>query len=242
MERDASNGVEHLIAVPDSSLNELYELRHWPSLQFSQEAGRLWIKGLTLDQLHAIEVKTLTGLKVYEVNDPFLHERGHILPDIPKPRLKWRALESLLPVERPEYNFNYFGVEEELSIRLQRSTAGAPGSAHVVLLDHLEAYLSEAAAIRLKPLIWSIMGSKALLMGTPLLPIPGDVYWHNGALFLPEGYDLELPILRDEIRKKIAPDGNKHVFIHTDGRYWLASASGFTALSRSSFKRSFVNT
>ncbi len=151
--------------------------------------------------------------------------------------LVWMPLERGLPLDLPSFNHNYFGISEKLTIRLVPSEKEAEPAALLTPIHILRDYILTAPAVRLNPLSWVIIDDKALILGRPLLPLPGDSFWWGqGGVLLPTGLDWEWPVLEPTLLGELDPGQDNWLLWDRDGRYTAIDKYQTRALSISSFR------
>lgn len=149
----------------------------------------------------------------------------------------WTPIDRALRIESPSYNENYFGLYDQIKIRIVSSEMCNAPSAMLVDLDLLENYLTSAPAVRLERIKWVLVnGNKALLLGSPLLPLKGSTYWQRGRHYLPEGFDLELFSMEFSVEKKLSDDVASFLFWSEEATFQIIEEKEFISLSRSSFR------
>ncbi|MBO6516586.1 MAG: hypothetical protein JJ975_08545 [Bacteroidia bacterium] len=240
MEVNSANGITYYVSVPEQCLNELAEIRHWPGLEVGHAADCIWIKGQNPNLMDSPAIRSLTGVKRYTSNGKHLFEPEALLPALELPKVSWSEMKQILPITRPRYNPNYFGLSETLKPTLVRTSSVQKSKAQMVSLESLEAYVFDAPGIRLTPIVWTVLNRMAILIGSPVLPLTGKTFWHNGTLFIQEGFDLEVPVLAPFIRNSHDPAHTHNVFIEEDGSHKLFPIVNFRPLSRSSFNRTMA--
>lgn len=55
---------------------------------------------------------------------------------------------------------------------------------------------------KLEKIQWTVIGDKALFLGTPLLSLPGKTYWNKDGHLLPAGLDFEFKNLSRLLQQK----------------------------------------
>ena len=209
------------------------------TLRMAIDEDDIWVRGIPPNQLYSPEIRSIPFKKIYYQQDNALFLLGGNLPEERlKTSLLWSPINKALPVETPTYNFNYFGVQETVDFKLVPSSNEQEVTALLVELDVLEQYILKAPAIRLQTIQWSIINKKALLVGSPLLPIPGKSYWQRQNFLLPSGYDFEYPELSDYYRKNLQQTHDEYIILQSDNTYFKITEEQFKPLSRSSFRLS----
>lgn len=240
MERYLAQGVtEYWLRLPLKYKDKLSQIRVWNTLRMAIDEDDIWVRGIPPNQLHSPEIRSIPFKKIYYQQDNALFLLGGNLPEERlKTSLLWSPISKALPVETPTYNFNYFGVQETVDFKLIPSSNEQEVTALLIELDVLEQYILKAPAIRLQAIQWSIINKKALLVGSPLLPIPGKSYWQRQNFLLPSGYDFEYPELSDYYRKNLQQTHDEYIILQSDNTYFKIIEEQFKPLSRSSFRLS----
>lgn len=235
---NSPGGVIFFLSIPIEQKHHLGTIRHWPNLKTGTEEGLVWVKGLDSFQVDSVEIKSIPYKNLYYQSGEKLFVKGSLLPDRNLPNILWSPIERGLPVDLPGMNHNFFGVNQKLHIKITVSENEVAGFGLLVSLTDLKKYIETAAATRLKNLSWCIVNDKALILGSPLLPLQGEVYWRRDDFLLPVGFDLELPTLAAVINGMIDPGKNRWVIWGKDGSYFNVEKLVFTELSISSFRLS----
>jgi hypothetical protein len=242
MAQNTSNDINYFLAIDEKHLDFLGKIRHWANLKMAMEDNFCWVKDFTYEQINALEVKTIPYKTIYYSQENKLFKQDSLLPERTIPMLLWTPIERALSIELPSYNFNYFGVNDQVSVKLVQSEQEKPVFGMLVDRRVLEEYIQNAPAIRLQKLKWTILDESAVfIIGEPNLPIQGEGFWKNGDFFLPIGYDFELPILTNVLSQLIDPNHRNYIVYGLDNQYFLMGKHDFQPLSISSFRLSFYN-
>ncbi len=238
MAEDASDGIIWLLQIPESHTEFLAGIRHWEGLQLARAEGAAWIGGLTTAQVKMPAVGSLPHKNIWQQREGFLFKPDTLVPQMRVPELQWKDLKMALPLDLPKQNFNFFGVRERLPMQLVRSVEEAPVAALLLPLETLHSYMQTAPAVRLEGLTWTVLGNEnALVLGTPILPLPGTALWRAGNLLLPAGWDFQWPALTDAIVSKhdlVVPD-TLSVWVPGGNRLWVKE-NQFQRLTIGSFR------
>ena len=230
-----------LLQIPEHQREMLAVVRHWENLKGASDGAFFWVKDLTDGQVTAVEILSLPGGRVFRAEDGKLFSRNSLLPAGNEPALLWTPIARALPVTLPDLNFNYFGGEKAVAFRLVETGAEQPPVALLASLDALAQYVETAPAVRLQPLQWLLAGpDQALVLGQPLLPVPGQVCWQCGYSLLPAGYAFEFPGLEKALHTRLSPEGEHLILWFTDGQYALLPRPLLQPLSIASFRKSIL--
>lgn len=73
-------------------------------------------------------------------------------------------------------------------------------------------------------------------MGHPLPSLPGKEYWRQGDIFMPSGFDFEIPAVAGFIGQKNNPTHESISIFNSDGTYQQVEKSFFTQGKRSAVR------
>jgi hypothetical protein len=242
MEKDPANSISYYLSIAQVHKNDLGAIRHWENLKIAFEEDLIWVKDFTAGQIEGLEVKSIPYKEVYYSMAGKLFKRGSRLPHRNLPALLWTPIERGLPVRLPAFNHNYFGITNKATIRLVLSDKEQEAFGLLTSLTLLQTYMESAPAIRLQHLQWALINEdKAIILGTPQLPVPGAVFWQQSDFLIPAGYDLEFPVLTDTMQDLLNPEKESWIVWEKEGRYWGIDKEALQPLSISSFRQSIVH-
>lgn len=239
MAKDAANDLIYYLVLDETRKADLAQIRHWNNLRIAFEEGKIWVRGLDAVQVESVEVKSMPYKTLYSENSGKLYLYKSALPDRNLPSLLWTPVDRALPLRLPSLNHNYFGIDEKIAVRIVPSEKETEAAAMITTLDLLGKYLETAPAIRLKHLKWVMLNrDRALILGNPVLPISGTVFWQRGAHLLPAGSDFDLFLLSEALHQQIDPDRASLIVWQTDSTCFTVDKTDFQSLSLSSFRKS----
>ena len=237
MAKDAANDLGYFLLIDAQYQSDLGNISPWKNLKVAFDGNDIWVRDFDYAQIHSVEVKTMPYKTIFYSRGGKLFPLNRLLPDRNVPGLLWTPIERVLPVRLPAMNHNYFGLAEQIDIHLVAADAEREAVAMIIPLTTLKAYIETAPAVRLQGLQWTVLNAAdALLVGQPLLPIAGTVYWARQNLLLPAGYDLELYALAGTLQQVLDPSGNHWTVWLTDHTYFQVSRLDLQALSLGSFR------
>ncbi|WP_163408197.1 hypothetical protein [Flavobacterium ajazii] len=218
----------------------LATIRHWENLKTAFEANTIWVKDFSAEQINSAEILQIPYAKIYELKENLLFEKGKQLPAKKLPSgLLWTPILRSLPVSLPSFNHNFFGVGKKLSITLKPSEDTKEAYALLTDLNELKSYIETAPKFRLRPLKWIVIDNKALIFGTPLLPLKGNTYWFKNDFLMPSGYDFEWYALNKILQEKLNPSEENIILWNEDNSYSQIPKNNIKELSISSFRLTF---
>lgn len=238
MAQDATETINYYLCIDEAYKDNLAAIRLWPGLKAGAEDHCIWIKDFTYAQVHSPEVQQLPFKRIYTEKQGKLYPVQSLLPERSVPSLLWTPLERVLTVTLPSFNHNFFGIDQTIRVQLVPSENEKPAQALCVSVSDLDSYLQTCAAIRLQALQWCVLNTQqALILGVPLLPIPGQAFWQRDSFLLPTGYDFELHLLSDALQRVLNSDKAHWILWHADQTYSLIPKTDCMPLSLSSFRR-----
>lgn len=236
MERDTAIGIKYYLSLANNSSDLLRGVYQWEHLSMATDGDLIWIKGLSEEDLTSTAVLSIPGINRYYSKLGRLYPYGKLLPVGYEPSLLWTAMKKAIFLDLPSKNHNLFDVSSDIEVKLIAAAEEHVSSMMMTDLDNLYEYVHRGSSIRMKPLLWTIVGSKALLIGSPLLPIPGETFWKIGNHILPAGYEFELPIIAEQLDTMINPGRKYDILWSPSCSYSLIDKSLYTSLSRSSVR------
>jgi hypothetical protein len=241
MAQDVTDNMIYFLSVQATDKDYLGTIRHWTNLKTGFEEDKIWVKDFTIAQIESQQVKSIPYKDIYYTRGGKLFKKGSLLPERNIPALLWTPIQRGLPLELPDFNHNFFGISQQVPVSLIESAQEQESFAMLTSLEVLKQYIETAPAVRLQPLAWAILNHEsAVILGTPLLPLQGEVFWKKKDFLMPAGYDFELFALTDILREKINPEGMNWVMWNKEGQYCLLNKKAFQDLSLSSLRKSNV--
>lgn len=229
---------DHLVRIETVHKDHLGYIRHWDNLKLPTEANYIWIKNFTEMQLASAELQSIPFTKTFVCKNNLLFPKGSILPFGKIPNLLWTPIERALTIELSNFNHNFFGIHQSVAIKLISTEAEEKATVLLVNVHKASNYISNASAIRLKPLQWVLIDAeKALIIGEPMLPIDGKTYWQKGSFIFPLGFQLEFQLLEKSIEKKLNLSQNQWIWWTSEHNYCLIDKTLLKPLSISSWKQ-----
>ncbi|MFT3978881.1 MAG: hypothetical protein QM687_00335 [Ferruginibacter sp.] len=238
-ENAASNLKIYITCIPTAEEASITVIRHWKNLAVAFDGDMVWIKGFTQEQAFSSYLRQIPFIELYEQREGLLFKKNRFVPEKKLPGgLLWNPLQRAYPVTMGDVNHNYFGIQQNIPVRIVASDTEQPAAALLTDIEVAKSYINRSAAIRLQPLNWSIIGKQAFFTGIPLLSIPGIAYWAQAGNFLPAGYDFEFPMLGKNICQQLDPKKENKIIWFADSSYVLLPVKCLVPLSISSFRLS----
>lgn len=237
MAEDSTNDIVWFLRTPKEHQELLSPIRPWDNLKVAFEGQDIWVTGFSFLQIESLEVKSNPYIEVFYAEGPKLFPKNSQLPAGNIPSLLWTPIRRAFPVKLPKFNHNYFGIEESLSVNIVAAEGERAPHALLTTLSILGEYLNRAPEVRMKSIEWIVLGNdQALLLGKPLLPIPGKAYWKVEDMLLPVGYDFEFPILASYINQGLNPEYDSWILWQQDTQYLRIPKEKMKKLSVGSYR------
>lgn len=233
------------IAELEKSHRQLLEnIRHFGNLEAAEDDVSLWLRGFTDVQWESVAWRSIPWKRKYGLQNGLLIPEGARLPVKKLPDdIHWKTIREALPLERPDYNNNFFGLSgnQKVTFKLVRTEQPQEEAALLTKLEHLASYAENASATRFEGLEWVVIDHQyALLIGTPLLPLSGKSYWQKGMHLFPSGLVPELPGLLPFLKEVLKPEEGMRMLWSEDGELCPLYVTNFESLSRASIRKTIV--
>lgn len=206
---------ERILVLSKKDRLSLGQLRSIPNLRAATDGELIWLRGIPAYGTIDLIIKQIPAQRSYTLDeDNYLFPLNALTPTGKLKKLDWQNITSFLPIELPVAALPA-QTDLQYPISLVKAKQTVEGTALLSDLEILKKYAEQAPAIRLQQMRFAVSEyDKVLMIGTPLLPIPGKEYWRRGNILLPSGYDFEFPLFADLIQSKLAPE--KELFLLFD--------------------------
>ena len=239
MATNVSNDLSYYVVIARKDKEDLANIRHWQNLKVGFDGDFIWLKDFDYSQINALEIQTLPSKTLYDAREGKLHLHGSLLPSRNIPSLLWTPIERAFSIKLPNFNNNFFEIQEKIALSLIFSDAEKTAEGMITSIETLQKYIETAPSVRLQKLRWTLINDDTVfLFGTPILPILGDVYWQHNDFIIPTGFDFDLPILLNNWADVISPNADFYLIWDKDNTYFKIKKTDLAVLSLSSFRRS----
>lgn len=198
----------------------------------------LWLKLEIEGDIIPVAIQQLPATGRYWVDEAArLFPVGGLTPVAQLPDLDWLPIASFIAIELPVAALPAQTTEIE-SIKLIRSEE--PKEANFLLLpwDRWKDYALAASNIRLKPLSYAVSDERLVIVhGTPLPPLPGQLFWQKEQILLPAGWDVEYPIVAEILSVTQLKEKSGLLLYQTEQLSELPPTKKFVKTSRSSIRK-----
>lgn len=223
--------------LPRADEDFLGSIRDWKNVQIAMEDETLWLKGFTDEQAVAPEIQQLPDFILYELRDGLLFRKDALVPSRKvRTALLWTPIDKALRLTFPISNNNYFGIDEKIHVALTESPEEQPVIALLSPLSEIRESMAAIPKFKLEKIQWTVIGDKALFLGTPLLSLPGKTYWSKDGHLLPAGLDFEFKNLSRLLQQKYNKESEGWLLWDENGNCLSIKSTDFRPLSISSFR------
>lgn len=238
MAEDPSKRLKEFWAeLPCPNEDFLGSIRDWKNIQIAVEEETIWLRGFTDEQAAAPEIQQLPDFILYELRDGLLFRKEALVPSKKmRTALLWIPIDKALQLTFPPSNQNYFGIQEQVQVRVKESNEEQPVVALLSNIADIKESITALPRFKLEKIKWTVLGDKALFMGIPLLSFPGKTYWTKDRHLLPAGLDFEFKNVSTLIQQKYNKESEGWLLWDENGNYLLIKETDFHPLSVSSFR------
>lgn len=241
MAANPADDLTHFMRITADQADLLGRIRHWNNLKIAFDGNDIWVRDLSAEQLQHTDIRSIPSKKLYYQSGQKLFPEGSLLPEATVPAVLWTPIERGLPLRLPART-PATAVTETIRIQLVPSEEEYEAFALLCDVRALEKYMHSAPAVRLQNLQWTLAGAhKALITGTPLLPLPGNVYWRRNNQLLPAGYHFEWQLLSDVINRRLDPGNDSWIVWDASGNWFRVAKKDIKPLRTGSFRLSMEN-
>lgn len=241
MADDPSDILTYYLQIDSSRIQDIAPLRNSPQLMAAVEKDQIWVSNLSKNQVESIEVKSLPFKRIYSCTSGKLYPLGSLLPERNLPVLNWQPITRVLRINSPAFNHNFFGIEERIQMSLVSTEESQEATMMRTNVAVASDYIQVAPEIRLRGISWILLNEEeVLLSGTPMLPIPGEVFWRNQDHLIPCGYTFELPVLSGALGRFLNPSNQDWIIWNKDTSYFKVAKSAFHPLTIGSFRKTLI--
>jgi hypothetical protein len=229
---------ERILVLAATQRAALGTVRDQPGLRAADDgAGQLWLRGLPATGPLPLALRQLPALAGYEADaEGRLFPVSRPTPTGRLPLLAWQPLAAFLPLEMPTAALP--GQRPApVPVRLLPSAQPRPGAALLTTLAALRSYAEAAPAVRLASLRFAVSAlGQALVVGTPLPPLPGQEYWLSAGLLLPAGFDFEVPLVAQLLASQRPSPAADILLFFPEGQYEILPIAQLRPVTRSAVR------
>jgi hypothetical protein len=223
---------EVIIVLSQADKAALGTVRCYPGLQAAEDNDIIWLRGIPAQEKIDMRIRQLPGLHTYKLDeDNNLFPPGGLTPVSKLKPLSWVPLPEFIKVELPVSGLPG-KIHQRQSIRLLPSRSVEEGNAILTELDIWKAYAETAPLVRLQQTRFAVAeNNKVLVIGTPMVPVPGKAYVLRDTVLLPCGFEFDPPAIAELIVSRLNPLKEAFLLFDVNGNWekipteWLVPAT-----------------
>jgi len=245
MAGNVEQDIKYYLVVPNQLGHLLGHIRLWENIKIASHQDELWLTGFTIQDIESTIIKSIPEKKIYYGKDNYLFNIGGILRQGIVPSLLWSPISKFINIKLPDFNHNFFGLEDSLRLEFisddQEKESSAIITPSLSVLDFVKTCSNE----RLKKIKYAQLSPNiSLLIGKPILPLNGETFWLSSSTSLfPAGYIAKSNFLFQALEVSLKEKHGKGLFLWwTNGNYNYISEELLVPLTRSSIRRTLSQT
>lgn len=211
-------------------------IRCLQGLQVAADASGIWLRGIPVGDL-PMGIQQLPALHTYWLDgEDRLFPLKRSTPVCKLPDLLWQPLAVFIPVSLPVSGLPgklaepYF--PRLTATNIVKKAEGLQTSLHL-----WKQYVVDAPLVRLQPLRFAASRQhQVLVIGEPLPPLPGAVFWMQGNLLIPAGYNFDPPLAGVLASEVLAGEGDGVLLFDKDGSWQRIASDHIIPASRSAVR------
>jgi hypothetical protein len=227
MAEDHAYGViEKILVMREVDKPALGAVRCHPGLRAALHNEQIWIRGIAAAATGDRSLSQLPVLHTYLLDgENRLFPAGGLTPVARLSVLDWISLHEFIGLELPASALPGI-VSQKLAISLVQAGLEIKAAALMTTLERWQQYGLNAPLARLERLRFAVSEKgEALIIGTPLPPLPGRTYTLQDDIFLPAGYAFNPPGIHRIIHSAQNHNGDGHLLFEVDGScQWIPSS------------------
>lgn len=228
---------EFILKINKSNRNALGAVRCMQGLMVAEDEQYIWLRGTVANVEMENQLQALPVQQRFELDkngNMFLQQAATPVETLPE--LSWQKPEIFLPVELPASAMPGI-VESKISIRIVPTENIRESTGLLTTLDLWKRYAETAPAVRLNRNRFAVSGkNEVMIIGTPLPSLPGKEYWSVNDIFLPAGYDFEIPLVAGFLRAKLNVAKDEIILFDEEGNWQRIEKNFFVEAKRSAVR------
>jgi MoxR-vWA-beta-propeller ternary system domain bpX2 len=196
-----------IIRASVDHLDRLAHLRLQPFVEGARDGTEFWLRGSSLDEALRSRLAAVAAGPILRVEPPdwLIPEKGSV-PIARLPQLTWQPLAALFSLSLPPARLPAYSVPR-CRLTLQQNSTEQPASVLETDWELFRNWAEQAPEVRLRACRFAVTAAdttaatdggqvghraatrRALIVGTPLPPLPGHRYWLSGRVAIPLGFE-----------------------------------------------------
>jgi MoxR-vWA-beta-propeller ternary system domain bpX2 len=229
-----------IVVLTEKDRDALAAIRLFPNIEVATFMAQIWLRIPLSNEGLATEIRQLPLVETYLLDEnELLYPLGGVTPVGKLMPMSWMSLPLFMPIELP-VSVMPAEVSETVNTQIVASAKEQKAMALCTTSTEWLAYVITAPEVRLKRLKFAVSdANNVLIVGEPLPPIEGETYWLSNNIFMPSGYDFELPIVSELIYQKENLQNQAFLCFNTEGSHHRIEELDFVLATRSAVRLTF---
>lgn len=217
----------------------LGQLRRVQGIRVSEHSdGHIWLRGAMGKDQPEVIFRQLPLSQTFRLGaNGEMYPPDGLTPVGKLPALDWKPIADFVPVALPKSALPATTLAQ-VPLQIVLSKQVKPGVALLLPWSDWAHWIETAPDIRCENLHYAVSeNGEVLVVGGPLPPLPGQEYWAEETVFLPLGFDLELPAMRLLLKNKYNAGEQAILLFYEDGSFQKIEKEQFKPATRASVRR-----
>jgi len=214
-------------------------LRCTHGIQALAVSDALWLRGELLTETMNGLLRRIPGERFMRAPGELLIPIGRKLPIGTMPAGEWMAVERVLVLKVPA-SLTPAAAASGVGVRLVASHVETAPNVLLAQRTHWSKWVETAPNIRLRPLVFALSQSQAVIRGKPLPNLPGTRYVEGEGVAIPCGFAIAPALGAPTLAQAFGLGAGDLALLHPNGTCEVLPAEVFVAASRSSVRLSDV--
>ena len=225
---------EIVVQIDPKNESVLSQVRSCKSFFAARDENSIWLKGVPSSKKEALKIQQLPVLHRYYMDDTEqLFPYDGLTPIGQLKKLDWQTISDFIRIKLPVSALPG-ALPDSFDIRLQAAKKIQESTALLTSLFKWKSFVKTTSSVRFENIRFAVSkNAEVLLLGTPIISLPGKEYWSRGTILLPNGLDFEIPVLAKTIEQELNPKKDSLILFHEDGSWEKIELSHFKPVTRS---------
>ena len=227
--------------IDKSYQKQIGQIRHLPGCWIAETTEEFWLRLERPQNEFPLVLEQIPAKARYQLRDQnllFPHQGSTPIGKLPE--LNWQPIAAFMTVELPTAALPG-NVEKQIPVKLIRTEE--PKDTPFMLLSWKiwRHYALQASNIRLQALSFAVSAQeRVIVMGKPLPPLPGQLFWQNQQILLPAGWNFEHTLLAEVLSINYLNGKEEWLLIRSEQEWETIKKKNFIQASRSAVRKTQV--
>ena len=210
-------------------------LRLMSDVEILQSENDLWLRGAKQSEEIDAALRRLAPIEWFVVwQDGTLTRKGERIPSGRMPEGAWSPISSFIILEPQPAALP--AKVQRVPLTLIRSDAQRLANVLVTAVGEWTAYAVNAPQIRLRGLRFAADENRALIHGSPLPPLPGDLFVEQDGVGIPCGWEISPAVASALVNELLKLAAGDMALMASNGSVEIIPASCFVPARRSAIR------